>query len=104
MRPDLLVQATGGTLGPGVYSIEFERTAVAYPCVDTKLGPYLRMAGADLPPLMACESARGRRIFEASAGTLLMLAATLERALDGQVTGPVTVWGWNGMPTALHCW
>ena len=32
-----------------------------------------------------------------------MLTATLERALDGPVTGPVTVWSRDGVPAALHC-
>ena len=34
---------------------------------------------------------------------LPMLTATLERALAGPVTGPVTVWSRNGVPAALHC-
>jgi len=29
--------------------------------------------------------------------------ATLERALEGPVTGPVTVWSRDGVPAALHC-
>ena len=32
-----------------------------------------------------------------------MLTATLERALAGPVTGPVTVWSRDGVPAALHC-
>ena len=52
---------------------------------------------------MVCETARGRRNFRAAAGTLPMLTTTLERALAGPVTGPVTVWSRNGVPAALHC-
>ena len=105
VRPDLLVQVSEGTLGPGTHCIEFERRAVLPPLVAEKLGPYRRMAaaGRPLPLLMVCETARGRANFRAAAGTLPMLTATLERALAGPVTGPVTVWSRNGVPAALHC-
>ena len=105
VRPDLLVQVMDGTLGSGVYSIEFERHAVSPYEVEHKLGPYRRIAaaGRPLPLLMVCETARGRRNFRAAAGTLPMLSATLERALAGPVTGAVTVWSRDGVPAALHC-
>ena len=105
VRPDLLVQVSQGTLGAGTHSIEFERQAVHPFQVEHKLGPYRRMAaaGRPLPLLMVCETARGRRNFRAAAGTLPMLTTTLERALAGPVTGPVTVWSRNGIPAALQC-
>ena len=105
VRPDLLVQVSGGALGSGAHCIEFERSAVTLWEVEHKLGPYRRMAGAGrpLPLLMVCETARGRSNFRAAAGTLPMLTATLERALAGPVTGSVTVWSRDGVPTALHC-
>ena len=105
VRPDLLVQVSEGALGPGVHCIEFERQAVHPFQVEHKLGPYRRMAaaGRPLPLLMVCETARGRRNFRAAAGTLPMLTTTLERALAGPVTGPVTVWSRNGIPAALQC-
>ena len=105
VRPDLLVQVSGGTLGAGTHYIEFERTAVRPERVAEKLGPYRRMAAAGraLPLLVVCETARGRRNFWAAAGTLPMLTTTLERALAGPVTGPVTVWSRDGVPAALHC-
>ena len=105
VRPDLLVQVSQGTLGAGTHSIEFERSAVLPHEVECKLGPYRRMAaaGRPLPLLMVCETARGRRNFRAAAGTLPMLTTTLELALAGPVTGPVTVWSRNGVPAALHC-
>ena len=61
--------------------------------MNDKLGPYRRMAAAvrPLPLLVVCETARGRRNFRAAAGALPMLTATLERALAGLGTGPVTV-------------
>ena len=70
VRPDLLVQVSGGALGPGTHCIEFERTAVSPQEVEYKLGPYRRMAAAGraLPLLMVCETARGRRNFRAAAG------------------------------------
>ena len=40
VRPDLLVQVSGGALGAGVYYIEFERTAVRPERVAEKLGPF----------------------------------------------------------------
>ena len=105
VRPDLLVQATGGTLGPGTHYIEFERSAVFPRDVGHKLGPYRRMAasGQPLPLLVVCETTLARRNFEAAAGTLPMLTATLERALQGPVTGAVTVWSRDGIPAALRC-
>ena len=105
VRPDLLVQVSGGPFGAGAYCIEFERSAVSPQDVNQKLGPYLRIAaaGRPLPLLMVCETARGRRNFRAAAGPLPMLAATLEQALAGPVTGAVTVWSRDGVPTALHC-
>ena len=105
MRPDLLVQVSEGTLGPGTHCIQFERRAVSRNDVNHKLGPYRRMAavGRALPLLMVCETAQGRRNFRAAAGTLPMLTTTLERALAGPVTGAVTVWSRDGVPAALHC-
>ena len=105
VRPDLLVQVSGGALGAGTHYIEFERTAVRPERVAEKLGPYRRMAAAGraLPLLMVCETARGRRNFRAAAGTLPMLTTTLERAFAGPVSGAVTVWSREGVPAALHC-
>ena len=60
-------------------------------------------AGRALPLLMVCETALGRRNLRAAAGALPVLTTTLELALTGPVTGPVTVWGRNGIPAALHC-
>ena len=105
VRPDLLMQVSQGTLGAVTHSIEFERRAVQPFQVEHKLGPYRRMAvaGRPLPLLMVCETARGRQNFRAAAGTLPMLTTTLELALTGPVTGPVTVWSRDGVPAALHC-
>ena len=105
VRPDLLLHVTGGTLGPGTHCIEFERYSPVPSQVEHKLGPYRRMAasGRPLPLLMVCETARGLNNFRAAAETLPMLTATLERALAGPVTGPVTVWSRDGVPAALHC-
>ena len=105
VRPDLLVQVREGALGPGVYSIEFERRAVLPRQVEHKLDPYRRMAasGRPLPLLMVCETVQGLRNFRNVAGTLPMLTDTLERALAGPVTGVVTVWSRKGIPAALHC-
>ena len=105
IRPDLLVRVSQGTLGAGIHCIEFERRAVRPFQVEHKLGPYRRMAaaGRPLPLLMVCETALGRQNFRAAAGTLPMLTTTLELALTGPVTGPVTVWSRDGVPAALHC-
>ena len=105
VRPDLLVQVGAGTLGAGTHCIEFERYSPVPSQVEHKLGPYRRMAasGRPLPLLVVCETARGLYNFRAAAGTLPMLTATLERALAGPVTGPVTVWSRDGVPAALHC-
>ncbi|MDE2778186.1 MAG: hypothetical protein OXI91_00715 [Chloroflexota bacterium] len=73
--------------------------------MDLKLGHYRRLAalGRPLPLLMVCETAQGMRSFRNAAGTLPMLTATLERALEGPVTGAFTVWSRDGIPAALHC-
>ena len=105
VRPDLVVEVGAGTLGAGTHCIEFERYSPVPAQVEHKLGPYRRMAasGRPLPLLVVCETARGLYNFRAAAGTLPMLTVTLERALDGPVTGPVTVWTRDGVPAALHC-
>ena len=105
VRPDLLVQVSGGALGAGAHCIEFERSAVTPWQVEYKLGPYRRMAaaGRQLPLLVVCETDRGEVNFRAAGGRLPMLTATLERALAGPLTGAVTVWSRNGVPAALHC-
>ena len=105
VRPDLLVRVSQGTLGTGTHCIEFERRAVRPLQVEHKLGPYCRMAaaGRPLPLLMVCETALGRQNFRTAGGTLPMLTTTLELALTGPVTGPVTVWSRDGIPAALHC-
>ncbi len=105
VRPDLLVQVSAGTLGAGVHGIEFERHAVFHYSVERKLGPYRRLArdGRPLPLLIVCETLQGRRAFDADAGDLPILTTTLDLALASPLTGPVTVWGRNGVPAALHC-
>ena len=57
VRPDLLLQVTGGTLGPGTYCIEFERYSPVPSQVEHKLGPYRRMAASGRPMslLVVCE-------------------------------------------------
>ena len=52
---------------------------------------------------MLCETAQGQRSFRNAAGTLPMLTATLDQALEGPVTGSFTVWSRNGILAALHC-
>ena len=105
VRPDLLVQVSEGALGPGVYCIEFERTAVSPQEVEYKLGPYRRMtaAGRPLPLLVVCETDRGKENFSVAGRRLPMLTATQENAFAGPVTGAVTVWSRDGVPAALHC-
>ena len=105
VRPDLLVQVSEGALGPGVYCIEFERTAVSPQEVEHKLGPYRRMAasGRPLPLLVVCETYRGEENFSVAGRRLPMLTAIQENAFAGPVTGAVTVWSRDGVPAALHC-
>ena len=105
VRPDLLVQVSDGTLGPGTHCIEFERRAVQPFQVAEKLGPYRRMAaaGRPLPLLMVCETARAEQNFREARGALPMLTALQELAFAGPLTGAVTVWSRNGDPAALHC-
>ena len=70
-----------------------------------KLGPYRRMAAIrrPLPLLVVCEAEQSQERFQAAAGQLPMLTATLERALAGPLTGAATVWRRNGEAAALHC-
>ena len=72
--------------------------------MDHKLITYCRLAasGRPLPLLTVCGTAQGRRSFEAGTGTLPMLTATLERALERPVTGTVTVRSKGGTPAELH--
>ena len=52
---------------------------------------------------MVCAAEQGEHQYQAAAGQLPMLTATLERALAGPLTGPETVWQRNGEPAWLHC-
>ena len=105
VKPDLLLQVSRGSLGSGVHFIEYERWSVNPWSVNRKLGPYRRMAaaGRPLPLLVVCDTARGRLNFRSEARGLPLLTTTLEQALEGPLTGPVTVWSADGVPAALHC-
>ena len=105
VRPDLLVRVVEGPFGAGTYYIEYERYAVRPSWAREKLGPYRKMAaiGRPLPVLVACEAERSQGQFQAAAGGLPILTATLERALAGPLTGARTVWHRNGEAAALHC-
>ena len=104
VRPDLSVLVAEGPFGEGTYCLEFERRAVLRRQAEEKLGPYWKMAGIGraLPLLMVCETDLGEESFQAAAGRLPMLTATLERALTGPLTGGATAWRRDGAPAALH--
>ena len=105
VRPDLLVQVNRGPFGAGTHCIEYERSAIAPSDVHHKLRTYRRMAaaGRTLPLLVVCETERGRANFQTVGSDLPVLTSTMERALAGPLTGPVTAWTRNDVPAALHC-
>ena len=105
VRPDLLAPVVSGPHGGGYHSVEYERSTGGWR-TESKLGPYRRLALLErpLPVLVVCDTQRAAESFLALAGDLPLLAATLERALDGPITGGATVWRIpSGGPVALRC-
>ena len=105
VRPDPLAPVVSGPYGGGFHSLEYERFTGSQR-TESKLGPYRRLAllGRPLPVLMVCDTGRAAESFLAVAGDLPLLAATLDQALDGPVSGGATVWRVpSGDPAALHC-
>ena len=105
VRPDLLAPVVSGPYGGGFHSLEYERFTGSQR-TESKLGPYRRLAllGRPLPVLMVCDTQRVAEIFLAVAGDLPLLAATLEQALAGPISGGAAVWRVpSGDPAALHC-
>ena len=105
VRPDLLAPVVAGPHGGGFHFLEYERAAGPRRN-ESKLRTYRRMAamGRPLPLLMVCDSERAVASFLSLAGGTPLLAATLERALEGPLTGSATVWRHPaGQPVELHC-
>ena len=83
-----------GSLGRGVYLVEFERTAVGPEQVLQKLGPYRRAAEAGTPLRVAwvCETQRGMTRFRHSSRGLPAIVTTLADLEGGLMAGPKTIW------------
>ena len=94
VRPDLLVPVVAGPHGGGFHSLEYERATRAGRRSENKLRPYRRLMtmGRPLPMLMVCDDPGTVESFLSLAGDLPMLAATMELALQGPLTGADTVW------------
>ena len=105
VRPDLLVPVVAGPFGGGFHFLEYERTD-RIDQAQNKLRPYRRMAqlGRAQPALFVCDNQEIAEIYLSLAPGLPLLAATMERALEGPLTGAATVWrSPSGGPVALHC-
>ena len=105
VRPDLLVPVVTGPHGGGFHFLEYERSTGARRR-ENKLRPYRRMMelGRPLPMLMVCDSQHALERFLSLAGDLPLLAASMETALHGPLTGADTVWrSLAGGSVALHC-
>ncbi len=105
VRPDLLAPVVAGPYGGGYHSLEYERYTGSRRR-ENKLRPYRRMMalGRPLPMLMVCDSQQAVEDFLSRAGDLPMLAASMERALQGPLTGAHTVWrSPTGATAELHC-
>ena len=105
VRPDLLAPVVAGPFGGGFHALEYERFTGS-PRTESKLRPYRRLAllGRPLPVLMVCDARRAAESFLEAAGDLPLLATTLDRALEGPISGGATVWRVpSGDPAALHC-
>ena len=94
VRPDLLVPVAVEPHGGGFHSVEYERATRASGRGESKLRPYRRMMamGRPLPMLMVCDDPGAAEHFLSLAGDLPMLAAGMEMALQGRLTGADTVW------------
>ena len=105
VRPDLLVPVVAGPHGGGFHFLEYERSGTPRRG-ENKLRPYRRMMemGRPLPLLMVCESPPVAEHFLSLAGGLPMLAASMEQALHGPLTGANVVWrGPARGAVELHC-
>ena len=106
VRPDLLVPVVAGPHGGGYHSLEYERATRAHRRGESKLRPYRQMMalGRPLPMLMVCDEPGTTENFLSLAGDLPMLAASMEMALQGPLTGADTVWRSAAAgPVELHC-
>lgn len=105
VRPDLLVPVVAGPYGDGYHFLEYERAAGSRRG-QSKLRPYRRMLeiGRPLPMLMVCDDPEAAESFLSLAGDLALLAASMETALQGPLTGAATVWrSPAGASVELHC-
>ncbi len=93
VRPDLLAPVVAGPYGGGYYFLEYERFAGSQR-TESKLRPYRRMMemGRALPMLMVGDSYAVVENFLSLAGDLPLLAASLDMALQGPLSGAYTVW------------
>lgn len=106
IKPDLLVLVSDGTLGPGAYSVEYERTAVWPSAVTEKLQPYRRCAaiGRPVPLLVVCETPETAELFSEYDALLPMLVTHLGAIETGRLTGDNTIWQLRGADTvSLYC-
>ena len=105
VRPDLLVPVVAGPLGGGYHFLEYERSTGSRR-TEAKLRPYRRMfeVGRPLPMLMVCDTRQAVEDFLSLAGNLPMLAASMEAALRGPLTGADSVWrSHTDGSVELHC-
>ena len=105
VRPDLLAPVVAGPYGGGYHFLEYERFAGSQR-TESKLRPYRRMMemGRPLPMLVVGDSRQVVENFLSLAGDLPLLAATLDMALQGPLSGAYTVWrNPAGGSVELHC-
>ena len=105
LAPDLLLLVADGPFGPGPHAIEVERHAVGRHALAAKLNPYRRAAAVrrGMPALFVCETQRAADRVAETAGSLPLLATTLDAARLGPLTGERAIWSGPGQPVTLRC-
>ena len=92
VQPDAVLYGDG-SLGRGVYCVEYERAARTPQEVLEKLNPYRRAADAGVPlrVVWVCETRRGAERFRGLSQGLQAMVTTLVELEAGPLSGPRTV-------------
>ena len=97
IQPDGVLYADG-RWGPGLYFVEYERSATTPEAVTTKLRTYRRLnrSGIQINVIWITDTRVAADRFLLRAGNINVMATTLEELRGGPISGPGAVWRCNG--------
>ena len=97
VQPDGLLYVNG-PWGPGLYFLEYERSAEGPEAITEKLRTYrrLRGLGVQLRVIWITDRQRAAELFRRRAGNIDVMVATLDELRQGQIAGPNAIWRRNG--------